>query len=115
MKEIILFPDNDKRLWMPVEKTLKQRGASKEMSDYICKRMKSYLDRYKEHITDTIKLELPEGLSDSAIENFTSSLQDAANQRTKNLRDLVLKAMLDISILEIELYECKHRGIKRVK
>ncbi len=82
---------------------------------HICNRMKIHMDKYTGSVKEDFRLTLPEGLSAPDIESIKSAVTASLKKRVENLQQLTSKIFLDILVLEIELYECKHSGIKRVK
>lgn len=109
MAEIIEFPTHDVRDWIIRERTfrniLKQSGASPEMTEEVCSRMKVAMEKFNGNFKITLDLPpLPEGskrIIDHAIQNARKELADQIHEYTGNL-------ILDRLQLEIDLYNLRH-------
>ncbi len=106
---IIQFPTHAVREWIGYEKIikrgLKERGASPEMTEEVCARMKEAFEKFRTRFEFSCHMPpLPEELR--------VAIQDSINRALKMFGDQIheytANILLDRLQLEIELYNVKH-------
>ena len=108
---IIEFPTRAVREWIMVERTirevLEQVGASAEMTEEVCARMKDVYERYNRMFTLALKLPLPEYLSLDQRRAIDDSIRNAVEGLTKEIHDYSSQVLFDRLCLEIELFKLR--------
>lgn len=108
---VIEFPIRAVREWIILERSfrviLERSGASPEMMEEVCARMKEAQEKFNGEFKFALELPpLPEELKriiDGAIQKATKELADQVHEYTNQLR-------LDRLKLEVELYNLRHEG-----
>jgi len=106
---IIEFPTRSVREWIKVERTiretLEQAGASQEMTEEVCGRMKEVYEKYDRVFTFALGLPLPEHLSLEQRRAIDNSIRNAVEGLTKEIHEYTNQVLFDRLCIEIELYK----------
>jgi hypothetical protein len=109
VSNVIQFPIRAVREWIILERSfrgiLERSGASPEMMEEVCARMKEAQEKFDCEFKLALELPpLPEGLKtiiDGAMQKATKELADQVHEYTNQLR-------LDRLQMEIQLYKLRH-------
>lgn len=108
---IIEFPTRAVREWIMIEKTirgvLEEAGASPEMTEEVCARMKDVYEKYNHMFTLALKLPLPEYMSFEERSAVDDAIRNAVEGLKMDIHEYTSQVLFDRLRLEIELYKLR--------
>jgi hypothetical protein len=109
MAEVFKFPDKLSRTWSAIEEEIRNQlvacGASSEMENEICGRLKEY---YENVACRTFRLDvalpIPEKATEEETEVLTTVVRKAFSRLESQIHEFTTHILMDRMLLEIVLY-----------